>query len=116
MSRTCRKQGGGLTWLYRGRLVCWRWLDAMKIVLKCLCVVFICAFGCQDREQGASHSPTKARTGTPLAILDARAAPAKCEVHNQPMQEDIVEILYGLVKMCPSEKQARESLFPHTNS
>jgi len=50
------------------------------------------------------------------SIQDARGNDTKCEVHHVPLKEDVVPIVYGMIRRTGEESQARHSLFPNAYS
>jgi hypothetical protein len=51
-----------------------------------------------------------------LADVDATTPGKICEVHNIPLQEDVVPIRYGLIRPTAAEIEACRKLFPHAAS
>jgi uncharacterized protein (TIGR03067 family) len=48
--------------------------------------------------------------------IDAREPGGVCPAHNAPLQDDMIRITYGLVKLTKEERDAHQDLFPRARS
>lgn len=78
----------------------------MRAIVVCI-VVLVIGTGCDDKQN--KHSKRDKR------IVDATGTDTVCGLHNVELKEDVVPIIYGLVRHSDEEHEAHKS-FPHARS